>query len=253
MNTGRLTDKVVIVTGGGAGLGKACSELMAQEGAAVAVVDIAPGMAASTAAAIEASGGTALALECDVRDAESVRRTVALVAEWRGGIDALINNAGVNARNDETVASVQMDQWELVFDVNAKGTFLFAQAVVPHLLAQGRGGSIVNIASVGAIYGSGGGHAYRASKSALLSLTRTMAMELASRQIRVNCLCPGAMDTPMRHMAAKEREVITAGTVPLGRIASPLEIARCVLFLVSDDASYVTGAILVADGGRAVV
>jgi NAD(P)-dependent dehydrogenase (short-subunit alcohol dehydrogenase family) len=166
-----------------------------------------------------------------------------------GRLDILVSNAGVNASGDSTIATVTSEEWERVFAVNAKGAFLCAQAAVPAMVAQ-REGSIVLVSSNGALYGSEGGHAYRASKAALLSLARTLAIELAPSNVRVNAICPGAMDTPMRREAAKFRPVVSPESVPLGRIADPEEVANCILFLASGEASYVTGTVFVADGGR---
>lgn len=248
----RLKGKTAIVTGAALGLGEATARLFADEGAKVVALDINEASVQAVADDISARGGTAVARRCDVTVEEDVAAVVAATCNQFGSIDILVNNAGVNARFDTTPSTLPLEEWDTVYNVNARGPFLLCRNVIPVMQAGG-GGSIVNVSSVGAIFGSGGGHAYRSSKAALLSLTRTLAMEFASDNIRVNSLCPGAMDTPMRHVAAKERAVTTPGSVPLGRIAEPAEIARCILFLASEDSSYVTGATLIADGGRAVV
>ena len=248
----RLKGKTAIITGGAAGLGKATALLFARECAEVAILDISADKGAHLAAEIERSGGAALAIGCDVGDETQVEHAITATLRRFGKIDILVNNAGVNAEGDETITSLRPAEWNRVFNVNAKGVFLCCQYAMPAMKAQ-KQGSIVNVASNGALYGTDGGHAYRASKAALLSLTRTLAIELASYNIRVNCLCPGAMDTPMRRLAAKTRPVVSPSTVPLGRIADPLEIASFVLFLASDEASYVTGAVHIADGGRTAV
>ena len=248
----RLEGKTAIITGGASGLGKATALMFAKERADVVIVDISADDGARLAAEIEQSGGAALAIACDVSDETQVERAVTATLSRFGKIDILVNNAGVNAVGDETITSLRCAEWNRVFNVNAKGVFLCCQYAIPAMKAQ-KQGSIVNVASNGALYGTDGGHAYRASKAALFSLTRTLAVELASNNIRVNCLCPGAMDTPMRQLAAKTRPVVSPSTVPLGRIADPVEIASFILFLASDEASYVTGAIHIADGGRTAV
>lgn len=245
----RLKGKTAIITGGAAGLGKATALLFARERAEVAIVDISSDDGAHVAGEIEQAGGAAFAIACDVSDEAKVEQAIAATLNRFGKIDILVNNAGVNAVGDETIASLQSAEWNHVFNVNAKGVFLCCKYAVAAMKAQRRG-SIVNVASNGALYGADGGHAYRASKAALLSLTRTLAIELASYNIRVNCLCPGAMDTPMRRLAARTRPVVSPDTVPLGRIADPLEIANFILFLASDETSYVTGSVHIADGGR---
>ena len=248
----RLAGKTAIVTGGASGLGRATALLFAKEGAQVAVADISVEGGAAVQAEITRSGGAALALSCDVGEEAQVTQAVEATLDRFGKIDILVNNAGVNALSDETVASLPVEQWDRAFRINALGPYLFCRHVVPTMKAQGQG-SIVTVSSNGAIYGSNGGHASRASKAALFSLTRTLAIELADDNIRVNCLCPGAMDTPMRRLAADTRPVVSPSTIPLGRIADPQEIAYFILFLASDEASYVTGAVHVADGGRTAV
>ena len=248
----RLAEKTAIITGGAAGLGRATALLFAREGAQVSIADISVEAGAGLQSEIKQSGGAALAVPCDVSDEAQVEAAVAATLDEFGKIDILVNNAGVNATGDETIASLAPKEWDRVFSIQAKGAYLLCRHVIPSMKARG-GGSIVNVSSNGALYGSDGGHAYRASKAALLSLTRTLAIELAGDNIRVNCLCPGAMDTPMRRQAAKARPVVSPSTVPLGRIADPLEIAYYILFLASDEASYVTGAVHIADGGRTAV
>ena len=248
----RLAGKTAIITGGASGLGRATALLFAKEGAQVAIADVSVDGAAAVQAEITQSGGAALAVSCDVSDQAQVKQAVDATLDRFGKIDILVNNAGVNALSDETVDSLPLEEWDRAFSINALGPYLFCRHVIPSMKAQ-RQGSIVNVSSNGAIYGSNGGHASRASKAALFSLTRTLAIELADDNVRVNCLCPGAMDTPLRRLAAETRSVVSPTTIPLGRVADPQEIAYFILFLASDEASYVTGAVHVADGGRTAV
>lgn len=247
----RLAGKCAVITGGADGLGRATAQLFAKEGAAVVIADVSGEGASRAADQIRDAGGNAMGVNCDVTDEGQIQDAVRAAIDRFERIDVLVNNAGVNARGDQTYSTVTVEEWDRVHAVNARGPFLCCKHVLPHMQSQRRG-SIVTVSSVGALYGSDGGHAYRASKSALLSLTRTLAMEVAPDNIRVNCVCPGPMDTPMRRWAAEERPVMTPADIPLGRIADPMEVANCLLFLASDEASYVTGITFVVDGGREV-
>jgi NAD(P)-dependent dehydrogenase (short-subunit alcohol dehydrogenase family) len=252
--TARFADRVALVTGGGSGIGLAAANLFAAEGAAVAVVDVRAEAADEAAGKIVAEGGRAVALVANVADAEQVAAAVARAAEEFGRIDVLYNNAGVNSAG--SIADADEDDWDRCFDVNVKGTFLFSRAVVPHLRAAG-GGSIVNQGSVAGLVGVPNFAAYCAAKGAVVSLTRSMAIDLAPDGIRVNAICPGTVFTPLMEPMLRARgdgdlEAGLAKTVvkyPIGRLGNPEEIARVALFLASDDASFVTGSIVTADGG----
>jgi NAD(P)-dependent dehydrogenase (short-subunit alcohol dehydrogenase family) len=252
--TARLADRVALVTGGGSGIGLAAANLFAAEGAAVAVVDVRADAADEAAGKIVAEGGRAIALVANVADSAEVAAAVARAAEEFGRIDVLYNNAGVNSAG--SVVDADEDDWDRCFDVNVKGTYLFSRAVVPHLRAAG-GGSIVNQGSVAGLVGVPNFAAYCAAKGAVVSLTRSMAIDLAPYGIRVNAVCPGTVFTPLMEPMLRARgdgdlEAGLAKTVvkyPIGRLGSPEEIARVALFLASDDASFVTGSIVTADGG----
>lgn len=249
----RLQGKVALITGAGSGIGRAAAELFSAEGAAIAVVDVNGDAAAETVASVEGSGGTAAAFVGNVASGSDIRRAVEAAATAFGGIQILYNNAGVNSTG--SVVDATEEDWDRCFDVNVKGTFLTSQAAIP-FLSEG-GGAIVNQASVAALVGVQGFAAYCAAKGAVVALTRSMAVDLAARKIRVNALCPGTVYTPLMEPLMRMRGdgdleaglAKTALKYPIGRIGTPAEIASAALWLASDDASFVTGATFTVDGG----
>ncbi len=232
---GRLDDSVAVVTGGASGIGAACAERLADEGATVVTIDI--------------TGSVDHLL--DVRDEAAVEAAFASVMSSHGRLDAVANAAGVAGGGP--IHLLDEDEWDRVVDVNLKGTFLVDKHSAIHMLAQGRG-SIVNIASIEGLEGTEGGSAYNASKGGVVMLTKSIAIDYGRRGIRVNCICPGGIDTPLLRAITDSdgmdlyRERLREEHL-LGRFGRPSEIAAAAAFLASDDASFITGHALVVDGG----
>jgi NAD(P)-dependent dehydrogenase (short-subunit alcohol dehydrogenase family) len=247
-----LKGKVAIVTGGASGIGRATAVLFAREGAAVAIVDLDEPHARNAVQDIEAQGGQAIFIRCDVTRAEECQHAVQATLEQFGRLDILFNNAGIIRRAD--VIETTEEEWDRVMDVNVKSIFLMSKYVVPVMAAAG-GGAIINTSSGWGLKGGGNAVAYCASKGAVTNMTRAMAIDHGKQKIRVNAVCPGDTDTPMLRDEARQigetegRFLAEAANRPLGRYAQPEEIAQAVLYLASDAASYVTGTALVVDGG----
>ena len=247
-----LEGKVAMVTGAASGIGRGISHLLAEMGAFVALLDIDDVKGRESAAEIGAHGGAATFLNCDVRSAAECRRAVVSVIEKSGKIDILCNCAGIAIRKD--IVELTEDEWDLALDVTLKGIYLLSREVVPHMIRSG-GGSIVNIGSGWSLKGGPRAAAYCAAKGGVVNLTRAMAIDHGRHNIRVNCICPGDVETPMlRSECAQLGEDLTAfmreaANRPLGRVGTPDDIANAVLFLASPMAGWVTGAALVVDGG----
>ncbi|MBI4589409.1 MAG: 3-oxoacyl-ACP reductase FabG [Candidatus Rokubacteria bacterium] len=244
----RLNGKVALVTGAASGIGEATARRFAREGAQVAVNDANAAGVKKVADDILGAGGKALALAGDVTRKDEVLQMVTQVATAWGRVDILINNAGIN--RDAMAAKMTEEQWDQVLDVNLKGTFLCAQAVLPGMRERGSG-RVVNTSSIGAL-GNIGQANYAASKAGVIGLTKTLALEYAKYGVTVNCVAPGATMTAMlAGVPEKIKEQIVA-KIPLGRIASPEEIANVHCFLASDEAAFITGQVIFVDGGMSV-
>lgn len=247
----RLHGKVAIVTGGASGIGRATALLFAHEGASVIVADMNES-GAHVARAISESGGSAAFERADVSLAADCRRLVEHARSQFGGLHILFNNAGIVRR--ATVVELDEADWDRVLAVNTKAVYLLSKFAIPLMEASG-GGAIVNTASGWGLAGGPRAAAYCASKGAVVLLTKAMAIDHAPQKIRVNCICPGDTDTAMlRHEAAQlgvpaDAFLAEAAHRPLRRVGTPEEIAQAVLFLASDDASFITGTALVVDGG----
>jgi NAD(P)-dependent dehydrogenase (short-subunit alcohol dehydrogenase family) len=248
----KLTGKIAIVTGGGAGIGRAICERFAAEGASVVVAELDANIGRETAEMIGKNKGKARFIHTDIRSEESIKSLVAETVSSLGGVNLLVNNAGAFVIRDVTANA---EEWDTMLHTNIRGTAFCVKHVLPELRKAG-GGAIVNIGSISSVLGQGSMVTYNATKGAILTMTRCMALDLGRENIRVNCLCPGNIKTRalINHMKSlgKSYEQAEKELTPLnflGRIGTPEEVAACAAFLCSDDASYVTGASLFVDGG----
>jgi NAD(P)-dependent dehydrogenase (short-subunit alcohol dehydrogenase family) len=244
---GRLGGKVAVVTGGGGGIGRETARLFAEEGARVCIADLAEEPGQEMASEIDG-----IYVHADVTDPDDVQRMYSETAERFGGIDVLFNNAGISPSDDDSILETGLEAWERVQNVNLKSVYLCCKYGIPYLLERG-GGSIINTASFVAVMGAATSQiSYTASKGGVLALSRELGVEFARRGIRVNALCPGPVNTPLlQEIFAKDPEKAERRLVhlPMGRFAEATEIAGAVLFLASDDASYVNASTFLVDGG----
>ena len=244
----RLEDKVAIITGSGAGIGAATAKRFAAEGAKVVVADVADDAAMQVASEIEAAGGQAIAVHCDVSNKADVTAMVAKTVDTYGTVHILVNNAGLT--RDSFTKKLAEEAWDLVLAINLKGSFLCAQAVWP-IMAEQNWGRIISTSSIGAD-GNMGQANYAASKAGVVGMTRTWALEGARNNILANCISPGATATAIFDTVPDKVKEFMLGRIPLRRFADPAEIASVHCFLASDDATYVTGQNITVDGGALI-
>ena len=247
-----LAGKVAIVTGAGSGIGRGIALLLAQMGASVAVLEIDDAKGSNTAAEVQDQSGQAVSVHCDVRSASDCRRAVETTIQKWGKIDILCNCAGIAIRKN--ILELAEEEWDLALDVTLKGIFLLSREVIPDMIRNG-GGSIINIGSGWSLKGGPKAASYCAAKGGAVNLTRAMAIDHGPHNIRVNCICPGDIDTPMlRSECAQlggnvQSFMKEAANRPLARVGMPEDVANAVLFLASPMSNWITGTALVVDGG----
>lgn len=247
----RMSGKVVFLTGGGGALGQASAELFAQEGARVAIVDAVKDKAEDVAQKIHANGGDAIALHADIVNETAVRTAVEATVQHWGRLDTLINNAGIMPHQDESVLELDFELLSQIYAVNLGGTALCCKYAIPRIIDAG-GGAVVNMGSFLAVMGcTKPQDAYSASKGAIISLTRSLAVQLGKYNIRVNALCPGPIETEhvRRFFADETARKVRLDRIPLGRFGRPEDVAELALFLASEAASWLTGQAIMLDGG----
>lgn len=238
--------KVAVVTGAARGIGQEISKRLAQEGADVALCDLQAEWLAETAGIVEGLGRKALSLAVDVGDSEAVNACINEVIKVFGKVDIMVNNAGIT--KDTLLVRMLDDDWDAVLRVNLKGTFLFSRAVAKHMMKQ-RSGAIINIASISGVIGTAGQANYAASKAGVIALTKSTANELASRGVRANAIAPGFISSKMTDALSEDVRKQYLSRIPLGRFGTVEDIANAVVFLASEQSSYMTGQTLHVNGG----
>jgi NAD(P)-dependent dehydrogenase (short-subunit alcohol dehydrogenase family) len=249
--SGRLEGKVALITGAGSGMGRSAAELFASQGARVVVSDVVDEGGNATVDAVRAAGGDATYVRADVSKWADCEAMVKHATDTYGALHVLYNNAGIFPADDGGVLDTPESTWDTVMDINLKGVWLGCRAGIPAMIASG-GGSIVNVASFVALVGAATAQiAYTSSKGGVLSMTREIAVEYARQGIRANALCPGPIQTPLLEelLSDPARRARRLVHIPMGRLGRAEELAKAALFLASDDASFMTGASLVVDGG----
>lgn len=243
----KLKDKVAIITGGANGIGRTTALTFSREGAKVVVADMNEAAGMEAVAAITQSGGVSYFERVNVANAEEVQRLVDQSLQTYGRLDILINNAGITA--DARLVKMELKQWQRVIEVNLKGVFLCSQAAARVMETQATGGVILNAASVVALYGNFGQTNYAAAKAGVIAMTKTWARELGRKNIRVNAVAPGFIATDMIKTIPEKVIAMVKEKTPLGRMGEPQDIANAYLFLASEEAAFITGAVISVDGG----
>jgi meso-butanediol dehydrogenase/(S,S)-butanediol dehydrogenase/diacetyl reductase len=247
---GKLDGKVAIITGGGSGIGASTARRFALEGASVVIADLSSTRAEKVTTEIKSDGGGAVCLKMDASDPDGVQAAIKLALDTYGRLDIMFNNAGM--AEVASVEDISLESWNRVLAVTLTSTFLGIKYSLPIMRKQGRG-TIVNTASISGTRGDYGMASYNAAKAGVINLTRSAALENAKHNIRINCVCPGAINTRAPELLGKDKAEefrrVQRAAHPVGRMGEPEEIASTVLFLASDDASFITGAAIVADGG----
>ena len=254
----KLSKKVAIVTGAGIGMGRGIAKMLAKEGAIVVVTDVNEDTAKSTAGEIKSMGGQSLAAKMDVTSANEIDQVIKRTLDEFGRIDILVNNAGVSTM--APVVDMTEEEWDFNMDVNAKGTFLCTKPVLRQMIKQGKGGRIVCVSSLAGKFGNKYYSHYSASKWAVIGFVKSIAMEVAQHQITVNAVCPGRVATSMEEreqgweakylkMPLEDVKKAYLDSIPLGRLETPEDVAKLVVFLASDDADYITGEAIEVTGG----
>jgi NAD(P)-dependent dehydrogenase (short-subunit alcohol dehydrogenase family) len=253
LSSRRFDGKGVIVTGGGSGIGKATAERFMEEGARVAIFDVSQKNGRQAVAELRLKGHDPLLFIGDVSKSADVKRMVRNALKKLGRVDVVFNNAGILVEG--TVEDVSEKDWDRIMAINVKGVFLMCKEVVPIMLRQKKG-VIVNNASCSGLVGDRDAIAYNTSKGAVVLMTKCLALDFAQKNIRANCVCPGEIETPMFHQEARSRKMpidkyrrVLCEVHPIGRLGDPKEVANAVLFLASDDASFITGTAFSVDGG----
>jgi NAD(P)-dependent dehydrogenase (short-subunit alcohol dehydrogenase family) len=244
MNAGKLDGKTVLITGAGSGIGRATALVFAGEGASVAVADLAPRSGIETVDMIRDAGGQSIFIQADVSQPSDVRAMISTAVEEYRRIDVLFNNAGIQGPVAPTARLTEAD-WDLVLNTNLKSVFLASKYAIPIMLDHG-GGVIINTSSAVGLNGRAGIAAYCVSKGGIILLTKSMAAEYAAQNIRVNCICPGVIETPM---GTPSIGAIDMSYIPQGKPGKPDDVARAALFLACDDSAYITGTAITVDGG----
>lgn len=243
----KFAGKVCIVTGAGSGLGKAAAAEFAAGGAKVVLSDIAEDAGREASAALNNTGAETIFVKADASNEDDVERLVRAAAERFGSVDVMVANAGIN--EEEALHDIELSQWQRIIDINLTGVFLCNKHAIRQMLSQGRGGAVVNMGSIHSFVARKGLASYSSSKGGVAMLTRSGAVTYAKDGIRVNMVCPGYINTPLIMAVSADVRDDLARLHPMGRLGEPEEVAKAVAFLASDDASFITGASLLVDGG----